>query len=140
VNIGYKKRALETTAHLWTTQYHETTVHWALRRRGETLFVTPDLVVEQHRNGLKLGALLVERFAWGRLFACTRARETSALPRVLFGVLAPLLPVLLLARHLALQARKRVRPGAFLRAAPLMALLLIAWSLGEAAGYITGES
>ena len=139
VNIGYKRRALEATADLWRTEYRETTVNWALLRAGETLYVTPELRVEQHREHLTLAALVAERFAWGRLFARTRARETSRARRAVLTLSSPLLPVLLMARHVRLQAVKRVRPSAFLRAAPVLFGLLAAWSVGEAAGYLTAD-
>jgi hypothetical protein len=139
VNIGYKRRALEATADLWRDRYHETTVHWALQRAGEMLYLTPELLVEQVRDSLRLGGLIRERFAWGRLFAYTRAREASPAARAALAAFAPLLPVLLLARHTRLQIGKRVRLGRFLRAAPIVLALLVAWSLGEAVGYITAE-
>ncbi len=139
VNIGYKRGALEATADLWRTRYHETTVHWALQRAGETLYLTPDLAVAQCRDALRLLPLIKERFAWGRLFAYTRARESGLPARVTLAPLAPLLPGLLLVRHARLQINKRVRLGRFLRAAPVVLMLLVAWSFGEAVGYITGK-
>jgi hypothetical protein len=139
VNIGYKRRALEQTAGLWRGRYHETTVHWALLRSGETLYLTPDFAVDEIRGALRLPALLGERFSWGRLFAYTRAREGSAPRRLALAVLAPLLPVLLFARLTRLQMSKRVSLGRFIRVSPLVFVLLMAWSLGEAAGYLTGE-
>jgi hypothetical protein len=139
VNIGYKRRALDQTAALWRVRYHETTVHWALQRAGETLYLTPELVVHQHRDHLRVRSLIAERFAWGRLFAYTRAREAGPLGRALRAGLAPVLPIALLARHARLQWTKRVSLGPFLRASPAVVLLLAAWSVGEAVGYITAE-
>jgi hypothetical protein len=137
VNIGYKRRALDATADLWRERYHETTVHWALQRAGETLYLSPELVVDQFRDHLRLGALLGERFAWGRLFAYTRAREIGAARRAALAALAPCLPALLFIRHARTQLAAPTR-GRFLVASPLVLLLLAAWSLGEAAGYATG--
>jgi hypothetical protein len=139
VNIGYKRRALEATADLWRTRYHETTVHWALQQAGETLYLVPDLVVDQHRGPLRLSSLIAERFAWGRLFAYTRARESGATRRLALAALTPILPVLLLARHARIQITKRVRLRSFLLAAPAMLVLLTAWSLGEMTGYLTAR-
>lgn len=139
VNIGYKRRGLDATRDLWRARYHETTVHWALLRAGETLYLTPELVVDQMRGRLRLGALIGERFAWGRLFAYTRAREVSAAKRIALAVLAPLLPVLLLMRHARLQIQKGVRLKEFVQASPVVLVLLVAWSLGEAAGYLTAN-
>ena len=138
VNIGYKRRAIDATADLWRERYHETTVHWALQRAGETLYLTPDLVVDQFRDDLRLGSLLGERFAWGRLFAYTRARETGPARRAVLGVLAPLLPALLFVRHARTQLAAPTR-SRFILASPVVLVLLIAWSLGEALGYVTGR-
>lgn len=139
VNIGYKRRALEQTRSLWQERYHETTVHWALRRAGETLYLAPAPVVDQMRGQLHLPALLAERFSWGRLFAYTRAREVSFPKRMALAFLAPFLPPLLFARQARLQAVKRVTLTKFVRAAPVVLLLLISWSIGETLGYLTAE-
>jgi len=140
VNVAYKRRALERTRGLWRERYHETTVHWALRRAGETLYLSPDLVVDQMRGSLRFGALLAERFAWGRVFAYTRARETPLAARWARALLAPFLPLLLFWRLLRSQIRTGVTRGKFFQASPAIIALLIAWSLGEALGYVTGES
>jgi len=139
VNIGYKRRALNQTAGLWRDRYHETTVHWALLRAGETLYLSPELAVRQHRDRLRLGSLVAERFAWGRLFAYTRARESGLAARAARVALTPVLPILLLARHAHLQWSKRVSVAPFVRAAPTVFVLLTAWSIGEAFGYLTAE-
>jgi GT2 family glycosyltransferase len=138
VNIGYKRRALDLTRELWHVRYHETTVHWALMRAGETLYLTPDLIVYQMRGSLRLSSLMAERFAWGRLFAYTRARESTTAKRMAFAMLAPFLPALLFVRHAMLQTSKSTAVK-FVRASPLVFVLLVAWSLGEALGYVTGE-
>ena len=138
-NISYKRRALEATRELWRERYHETTVHRALAVRGETLFLTAEMVVEQRRGVLRLGSLLAERFHWGRLFAHVRARELSTVRRIALAVLSPALPILLFARLLRSQLAKRASPTRFLLAAPVTAALLVTWSAGEAVGYLTGE-
>ena len=139
VNIGYKRRAIEQTRNLWQVRYHETTVHWALQRAGETLYLSPELVVDQMRGPVRFRTLIGERFAWGRLFAYTRAREAGFPKRAALAVTAPLLPVLLFARHARLQLTKPLTAGKFLNASPVVFALLVAWSLGEALGYITAE-
>lgn len=139
VNIGYKRRALDRTADLWKDRYHETTVHWALQRAGETLYLTPDLVVDQLRDGLRAHALIAERFSWGRLFAYTRARELTLAKRLASTATSPLLPVVLYARLARLQLDRRATRSTFLRVSPIVLLLLVSWSFGEAVGYLTGE-
>jgi hypothetical protein len=140
VDICYKRRALEATRELWLTRYHETTVHWALQRAGETLFLTPDFAVDQMRDDLTLGRLLRERVGWGRLFAYTRARELPAARRLTLAALTPLLPFLLLLRHLRGRLERRRNVGKFLAVSPVVLLLLAAWSCGELIGYLTGEA
>jgi hypothetical protein len=140
INIGYKRRALDLTRDLWRDRYHETTVHWALQRAGETLYLSPDLIVEQMRVPSPFGALIAERVAWGRLFAHTRVRNSGLEERLWRTLLTPLLPVALFARLTRLQFAKRVTLGTFLKAAPAVLVLLIAWSLGEGIGYVTGKA
>jgi hypothetical protein len=139
VNISYKRQALEKTRPLWESRYHETTVHWQLARSGETLFLTPELVVHQRRRGLRVGSILRERVEWGRLFACTRVREVGGARRLAYAALSPVLPVVLLARHTRMQMDKRIRLGRFLRASPFVALFLAAWSFGELMGYVSAR-
>lgn len=139
VNVFYARRAIEATRELWQERYHETTVHWALIRAGETLYLTPEFVVDQHRDGLRLGPMLSERCAWGRLFSYTRAREISPAKRLVLAALSPVLPFLLLARHGRARLERRRHFGKFVKASPAMFLLLAAWSLGEAVGSLTGR-
>lgn len=140
VNISYKRSAVEQTRALWRERYHETTVHWALQRAGETLYLSPAFAVEQIRDGLTVAGMLRERLGWGRLFAYTRAREASVGRRLLLAAMTPLLPFVLLARIARDRLVRRRSGGAFLAAAPLTFLLLASWSAGEAAGYLTGEA
>ncbi len=140
VNVCYKRRALEATRSLWYDRYHETTVHWALQRAGESLYLNPDCVVEQMREGLSLGGVLAERVGWGRLFAYTRAREITRGRRLMLGALTPILPVILFARQARLQYQKKVTFAHFMTVFPLVFLLLAAWSLGELKGYLTGRA
>ena len=124
---------------LWKDRYHETTVHWALVRAGETLYLSSEFAVDQMRDDLSISRLLGERLGWGRLFAYTRARETGMGKRLVLAALAPVLPLLLFARLARHQVTKRQTLGKFIAASPLVALLLAGWSLGEMAGYLTGK-
>lgn len=138
VNVSYKRPSLEAVRAVWADAYHETSVHWALQRAGATLWLTPAFVVESRRDELTMGGLLGERFAWGRLFAATRARESGLGRRLVRAAAAPVLPLVLLLRI----ARREIarRRGAKLPAiVPALILLLTAWSLGEATGEITGK-
>jgi hypothetical protein len=136
VNICYKRAALVRIEPVWRRRYHEPLVHRALIEEGGVLFLAPDLVVDQMRDGLRLGALLRERFAWGRLFATLRVRDTDAARRLLLLILSPVLPVVLLFRLARDRAAKRRCRTRFAAAAPMVFVLLCAWCVGEAAGYL----
>lgn len=136
-NLSYKRAALEATGPLWRERYHETQVHDQLRRDGGVLWFAPTAVVEQTRSGLRLAPLLSERFAWGRRYGATRVGQASRSERSLRAITAVLLPALLYLR--ILQRHARGTPGRLVLATPALLLLLAAWSLGEGAGYLTGE-
>lgn len=135
-NLSYKRTALESTRPLWEERYHETQVHDQLRRDGGLLWFAPTAVVKQARSGLRLAPLLAERFAWGRRYAVTRVSRSPGWERSIRAVTAIVLPALLYFRILG---RHRNTPGRLVLATPALLLLLAAWSLGEGAGYLTGE-
>ena len=85
-------------------------------------------------------ALVAERFAWGRLFARTRVREEGLPVQMARLTLAPLLPFLLFVRIGWTQVTRGGTQMKWLSASPLVFLLLVAWSLGEAAGYATARA
>ena len=58
--------------------------------------------------------------------------------RIALIAAAPLIPMVVFARHAVAQAR-RGRTARVIAAMPALAALLGAWSLGEVWGYITGE-
>jgi hypothetical protein len=136
-NVSYKREALWSVHGLWRERYHEPAVHGALRAAGKSLFLSPEIVVDQRRAIPPPGALLAERFHWARRYAAARVQE-GGLPRRLVLVLgAPFLPVLLLLRQLMRQLDQRRLLGAWLRCAPRITLLLLWWSAGELWGYVT---
>lgn len=138
INVCYKRRALELTRDLWHPRFHEPEVHWRLIDKGETLYLTPEAVVDYNTPYQSLSQVLPVRFQWGRLFGRIRARHLSPLGRLKFIAAAPLLPFVLFARHAAAH-RAAGRSGRFWTAAPFMWPMLVAWSAGEAWGYITGR-
>ena len=112
-------------------------MHEHLRRAGGVLCFAPGAVVEQTRTGLRVAPLLSERFAWGRRYAVTRAVPASRAERLLRAITAILLPALLYLRIVIRHARGT--PGRVVMATPALLLLLTAWSLGEGAGYLSGD-
>ena len=136
VNVCYKRRAVELTRDLWHTRFHEPEVHWRLIERGETLYLTPEAVVDYRTRYPSLLGVLPERFGWARLFGYVRARNVSSIERLKFIAAGPLIPFVLFARHARAQHRRGC--GAkFWRSAPWMFPMLCAWTSGEVWGYVT---
>jgi hypothetical protein len=139
VNVVYKRQAIEDTREIWRARFHEPWVHAALERNGQTLFLSPDLVVDQVRDDLGLGGLIRERLAWGRLFGALRARHASRLRRLAWVVSSPVVPAVLLARILRGRRAKPPAAGRMLTVVPATILLLAAWAAGEAMGSVSAD-
>ena len=139
INVSYKRKIVDETRELWQDRFREPIVHWALLERGETLYLSSDVVVEHGRPATTLRALLPERFHWGRLFGHIRAMHSSLPKRIALAAAGPLIPPVLLVRHGRTQMRKG-NLGRFLRAAPTAAILLAAWTTGEVWGYLTNRA
>lgn len=138
-NTGYTREALASVKDSWINAFHETSVNWALRARGERLLLDPSLVLYQFRQNLSLFPCLGERYVWGRSFAGTRASETTSLRRAVLASLSFLLPVVLSSRVLSQGLRKRRHLSRSLLAAPLILVFETVWSFGEFVGYVTGR-
>ncbi|MGA2606480.1 MAG: hypothetical protein ABSH01_03365 [Terriglobia bacterium] len=139
-NVSYKRAALESIRPVWQEFFHEKSVNGALRSRGEKLALAPEVVLYQHRQGLRLKEALKERFVWGRSFGGTRARLAGTPRRVLWTVTSPLLPALILTRMTLMAWKKRRTMAAFLKAMPLTVALTLTWTWGEFVGYVTGRA
>ena len=139
VNVSYKRVALESVRHLWAERYKEVTVNWALARQGIVLWQRPQIVVRQDRGALAFCPLIVERFSWGRLFGCIRTKEISALARLLYIVLGPAIPLILLARTARKVFSGRRNRCRFILSLPQLSAMTFVWCLGEFMGYLTGR-
>jgi hypothetical protein len=139
-NVAYRRAALDAIAGVWTEAFHETSVHGALRARGEALRLDPGMVVYQTRLGLRLLPALRERYVWGRSFAATRVADASPGLRLRFAAAAGVLPAVLTARIVSGALRRRRRLGRLILALPLITLLQTVWSIGELVGYATGRT
>ena len=136
VNVCYKRRCLEMTRDLWRERFNEARMHWALRERGETLYLSNDAVVQNETRYRSLATVLRERFQWGRSFGCARAAHASPLARVGYVLASPAIPFVLFARHWRTQHRLG-NSGRFVRAARYVFPVLLAWTAGEAWGAVT---
>jgi hypothetical protein len=140
VNICYKRSALEVVRPLWESRYQEAEVNWALRSQGLRLLLSDQARVTEQRGPLHLMPLIAERVHWGRTFGHLRGRHGSRLASLCRAALAPLVPAILLFRHLRRQYGLRRRISEFVPRLPATLLLLICWSVGEALGELESIS
>lgn len=138
VNVSYKRETLFQVRDVWNEAYHETSVHWALRERGEKLVLDENIVVYQSRPPLSLSDVLSERIEWGRVFAETRAEKLSLGRRLIFAAGTLFLPPLLLLRMYRNMRRQKRSIRQMAGALPLGSILLAGWSHGEFLGYLYG--
>jgi hypothetical protein len=136
-NTCYKRAALESVRTLWQRSFREVVVNGALVAAGKSVLLSPDIVVHQHRSGLELRAALAERFVWGRSYATTRSAMLSRPRRLLYALLSPLLPPVMLSRMARLAWQRGRHVGKFVAAIPLLVLLTCSWSAGECLGYLS---
>jgi hypothetical protein len=137
-NVTYKRSALELVRNSWTQEFHENVVHGALQTRGESLWLSPRIMVKQKRN-ISLTAAIRDRYAFGRLFGSTRVEGASVSLRLKLSLTSLLLPPLLLGRIASHVVRTRRYSGAFLRSFPALLLISSVWAWGEFVGYVTAR-
>jgi hypothetical protein len=136
-NVAYRRDTLDTITGEWSPGFHETRVHDLLKRSGR-LFLVPGAVVFSNRR-VRIQDGVRERFTFGRLFAARRFRSGESGRRITFALGTVVLPALLFTRIAARCLAERRLAGRLVKASPHVVLLLLAWSLGELVGYVTGK-
>ena len=135
-NVAYRRTYLDSIRPLWTSIFHETAINDALRQRFGVLWLSADAEVSMRRN-VRFADAVYERYAFGRLFGCTRLEFASAARRLYYALFAPALPALLLGRMAGKALSSRRNAGPFIRALPALTTMVLAWSWGEWLGYLT---
>ena len=137
-NVAYRTAHLRAVSSVWQEIFQETAVNDALQKRFGALHICPEAEVAMRRN-VRFKDAIRERYAFARLFGCTRLDYEPPGRRLLLRIVAPGLPLLLLGR----MARKALRRpgwlGSFLTMLPALTVLVLAWSWGEWLGYLTGR-
>jgi hypothetical protein len=138
VNVAYKHEVLQSVRDIWRNTYHETSLHWTIRSMGETIFLDPRLLVFQQRPRTTLKEAFRERIEWGRVFAETRVANCGRWQRVGYAAGTAILPLILIMRVLDHMLRQGRSAGQMIRIVPLVAFLLVGWTIGEFSGYFAG--
>ncbi|MFV1986733.1 MAG: glycosyltransferase family 2 protein [Gemmatimonadota bacterium] len=135
-NASYRADRLEAVADVWREIFHETAINDALASRFGRLWLAPAARVAMRRH-VRFRDALHERYAFGRLFGCTRLEFMPRWRRLYYAVLSPALPVILFGRMARASARDPENLRRFGRASFHVAALVVAWSWGEWLGYLT---
>jgi hypothetical protein len=134
-NASYKRAVLEGCPNLLEDGFWELDVHRRLRAAGKKVVFVPDIHVTLCRS-FGFGTFLRQRFRHGRQFGQARFAQRSTLIRVAAGLAAPLIPVIFLSKIVGRVLRSGQYFGPFVRSLPVLSCFLLAWSLGEALGYL----
>lgn len=135
-NVAYHRSQLAEVESLWANGFHETEIHRALQERFGPLHICPDAEVRVRRT-VTITDAVYERYAFGRLFAATRAAYAGTGRRLFYLVFSPALPLLLMGRMTAKAVKSRPTFAMFIRALPALLSMVFAWTWGECLGYLT---
>jgi Glycosyl transferase family 2 len=116
----------------------ETVLHWKLGAMGHRLATEPRARVG-HTNMTVVGESIREAFHWGRMFAVNRVRGWPASRRLRLLVTSPAIAPIRFWRNLG-DARRVGLVGRFLLASPMIAVIFVVDSIGQAAGYALPKS
>jgi hypothetical protein len=135
-NVSYRRAYLDQIRPFWSTLFHETAINDALRERFGPLWMEPAAEVRMRRN-VSYNDAVYERYAFGRLFGCTRLQFCSALKRLYYCVFAPALPLLLMWRMGRKSSEVAHTRAKYISALGPLLAMVFAWSWGEWLGYLT---
>ncbi len=139
MNVAYRRSVLvELDRTLLTKGFWETTVHPEVLRRGLKLYSTNKIVI-YHCKKFSFGLFARQRFLYSRYFAGLRFERGQYGWRACAFALSTVLPLVLLYRiSRQVWAKGRLR-GELASALPSLFVFVVIWSLGEMAGYMTGQ-
>jgi hypothetical protein len=134
-NASYKRLALERCRQAMRDGFWEAKIHAEFREQGLSLSLNPAIVMT-HKRSFGFPAFIRQRFKHGRQFGGARAERMSRRRRLIYVLLALLIPLTLLSRIARQVLRKKKRVPKFLMSLPILALFLLSWSAGELSGYL----
>lgn len=137
-NIAYKREVIEKYAYLLDNGKWESWINQELKAEGALTRSTGRAVV-RHIKPFGFMHFLTQRFHFARSFAGMRRDDQSWTRRIVYGLGSIALPLLFLLRIFRAVIVKRVAPGRFLKALPLIVVFVSAGAIGEMIGYIVGS-
>jgi hypothetical protein len=138
-NCSFKRKALlDSTEPLEELFQARNAVAEDLRRRGYRLYLEPRARLG-HLNVSRPGPWLVERYLAGRILGGARAARWSHRRRLLYLAGSVAIPLVLFLRAARVAPRLRLSWARLAAVGPALLVGSLAWTLGEAVGYISGS-
>jgi hypothetical protein len=135
-NASYKRAAVLAAGDALRDGLWEQELHRVFRERGLALRWVPAMRVRQHGT-VAFGAFLRQRFRHGARFGRARMAGRGLPIRLPAIALSPLIPCVFLAKIVGRVMRSGTHRRQFLWSMPALVCFLLAWSAGEAWGYLS---
>jgi hypothetical protein len=136
-NVTYKRELLENLRDLIEKGTWDSALHAEMRRCGIAFYCVPSIIV-RHKMSAKLFWFISQKFHFARSFAGMRFAPSSRFKRALYAGGTILLPGILAKRIVSCVWKKRRYRLELILSLLYLHLLLLAWALGEAVGYVFG--
>jgi hypothetical protein len=79
-NVSYKRAALEAITEIWSNEFHEPSVHGALRARGDSLWLSPGIVAKRQSRCCCSGSVCLWSLVRQHMIRQDAVAATSILP------------------------------------------------------------
>lgn len=135
-NVAYSGKTLLSHLERLNQGYWEVVLHPLLEREGRVRAI-PQMGV-RHIGPFNYGYYLKQRYLLSRVWGGTQRQHATSIRRLLYLVLAPLLPVLLLARIARRVSHSPRYIRKFIRCFPLLVPVSVVYVWGEWLGYLVG--
>jgi glycosyltransferase involved in cell wall biosynthesis len=135
-NIAYPQEMLARHTEKLTEGYWEVVLHPVISQEGR--FRSVPAMGVRHTGPFDYRYYLRQRYLLSRVWGGTQRQKVSPGRRLLYLVVAPILPLLLLIRIARRAVEKRRYLRKFLQTVPLMIPVSVAYVWGEWLGYLAG--
>jgi glycosyltransferase involved in cell wall biosynthesis len=136
-NVAFRKEILQRHLAQLKEGYWEAFLYSSLAEEGAILKSVPAMVV-YHRGPFPYGYYLGQRYLFSRAYAGARRKVMPAGKRVIYTLVSPALPALLLARISARVFQKKHRVDKYVQTFPLLIPAVVVYIAGELMGYLFG--
>jgi len=134
-NVSYKSKALDGES--IQQGFYEVFIHDNWRKSGIELYAAADMVANNNNTWTLKNCTSIP-FHHGRAYAGQRFGNKYGAKRLLYGLLATILPVIKSLRTLRQVISRQRTELPLLKALPWIIIFHSCWSLGEFIGYLTG--